>query len=128
MRHRAIEWVKEGECIRCTSHALDNGGYPKIKRPGLGIKRICRAILLRRHGPLPPEIVTRHTCDNRWCINPAHLLTGTRSDNNKDRTERGKTPSGEKHFFYLHGMSGTLEYCKEWKRNKRKALREATVS
>ncbi|UDL16940.1 HNH endonuclease [Stenotrophomonas phage TS-10] len=32
--------------------------------------------------------VVRHKCDNRLCINPAHLEYGTQGDNLKDRRER----------------------------------------
>ena len=36
-------------------------------------------------------LVVRHTCDNPRCINPEHLLIGTSADNNKDRSERGRS-------------------------------------
>lgn len=35
--------------------------------------------------------VVRHTCDNPRCINPAHLVIGTKADNNKDRAERNRS-------------------------------------
>jgi len=31
-----------------------------------------------------------HTCDNRKCINPAHLFEGTRKDNLEDMTRKGR--------------------------------------
>lgn len=40
-------------------------------------------------GPIPEGHVVRHKCDNRPCINPDHLETGTRADNNRDTAERG---------------------------------------
>lgn len=36
-------------------------------------------------------LVVRHTCDNTRCINPEHLIIGTRGDNNRDRAERGRS-------------------------------------
>ncbi len=32
-----------------------------------------------------------HTCDNRRCINPKHLVGGTRDENNKDRARKGRS-------------------------------------
>ena len=40
--------------------------------------------------PVPDGLVVRHSCDNPQCVNPAHLLVGTISDNNQDRDERGR--------------------------------------
>ena len=36
------------------------------------------------HGKIPNGLFVMHTCDVRLCINPAHLLVGTRSDNQRD--------------------------------------------
>lgn len=36
-------------------------------------------------------ICIRHTCDNRLCCNPNHLLKGTQQDNIRDKTERKRT-------------------------------------
>lgn len=38
------------------------------------------------NGFYPP--VVRHSCDNRKCINPEHLIAGTVSDNIQDMIER----------------------------------------
>ncbi len=40
---------------------------------------------------LPGQVV-RHTCDNPPCVNPAHLLVGTSSENIRDAYERGRMP------------------------------------
>ena len=34
--------------------------------------------------------VIRHRCDTPWCINPDHLLSGTKKDNSADMVERGR--------------------------------------
>lgn len=48
------------------------------------------------NGPVADGLEVRHTCDNRPCCNPAHLLTGTRQDNNQDRRDRNRSARGEK--------------------------------
>lgn len=41
---------------------------------------------------IPKGMVVRHSCDNRACCNPAHLLLGTQADNVLDAKERGRSP------------------------------------
>ena len=43
-----------------------------------------------KHGPIPPDAVICHTCDNRRCINPAHLFCGTPYDNVHDCIDKGR--------------------------------------
>ena len=86
---KEITWVEEGGCFRCTSHKPDTTGYPVMRRDGRKIS-IPRWILMQRHTSLSASTDTRHTCDNRWCINPAHLLPGTRLDNVMDMVQRGR--------------------------------------
>ncbi len=98
MKPKPLQWEYEGSCIRCTSHGATKG-YPMAQRYGR-YKTIARHFLLRRNRMrLPTSVVSRHTCDNRWCINPDHVVSGTLADNNRDRTERGRNGDnrGEKH-------------------------------
>lgn len=80
---KEIRWVSEGDCWRCTSHAL-RGGYPVARRNG-ATKSIARLIVIRRLGEIPTDIVSRHTCDHRWCIRPDHIIHGSQKDNAADR-------------------------------------------
>lgn len=48
------------------------------------------------NGPIPAGKQVRHSCDNRWCVNPAHLRLGTNQDNVNDRNGRGRTAVGER--------------------------------
>lgn len=43
------------------------------------------------NGPLPDGQVIRHSCDNPPCVNPGHLLPGTKADNSRDMVDRDRT-------------------------------------
>lgn len=85
---RPIAWIKDGECKICTSHVAGSNGYPRTYRNGKSLT-IARQILNHRLG-LNHGLVCRHTCDRRNCINPAHIISGTIGDNNRDTWERGR--------------------------------------
>jgi hypothetical protein len=96
MRKIPLAWEFEGSCIRCISHVPMDNGYVYV-RGGGRFWSIPRRIAFKRHGELPYEVVCRHSCDNRWCINPAHIDIGTRGDNRRDSTIRGRDVRGEVH-------------------------------
>lgn len=40
------------------------------------------------NGPIADGLIVRHTCDNKRCVNPEHLILGTRSENTQDMLDR----------------------------------------
>ena len=58
------------------------------------------------------EGVVRHTCDNRACCNPAHLVGGTQRDNLRDAVERGGVTLGEGHQAAKHSWE-TVQTIRE---------------
>lgn len=56
-----------------------------------------RASWLIHKGEIPKGMDVRHKCDTRSCVNPDHLLTGTRKENMRDMVERGR------HFPKIEG-------------------------
>ena len=89
-------------CWLCTSHALSSRGYPFYHYQG--VQRQLSRVMYVLHLHLSLEDikgkVIRHTCDNKKCINPDHLLLGTQRDNMNDMLERGRSNREER-----NGMS-----------------------
>jgi hypothetical protein len=42
------------------------------------------------NGPIPDGHCVMHKCDNKKCINPWHLSTGTNNDNTQDMIRKGR--------------------------------------
>lgn len=45
----------------------------------------------KRKGKAPPTKLVRHKCNNRLCVNPNHLLSGTHKDNFNDAVAVGRS-------------------------------------
>ena len=75
-------------------------GYGKVKRLGRTIPTHKWALEQSLGRPLGLGMVTRHTCNNRQCCNPIHLLEGTPNDNVNDRVRDGRSvgPRGERQW------------------------------
>lgn len=76
---------------------LDTGGYGHFNVPGDGGRlraaRAHRMAWTLRHGD-PGESHVLHRCDNRLCVNPAHLFLGTNADNVADKVSKGRQAKG----------------------------------
>jgi hypothetical protein len=81
-------------CHEVYSHKTDSSGYPIVKKNNKSI-RIHRYNYQLKNGVIPRELVVRHICDNKMCVNVDHLLIGTHADNVKDRVDRDRSACGE---------------------------------
>lgn len=78
---------KIGDCLIWKGCKTPDG-YPRITRNGNNNIRGHRYLYSQIHGEIQSNLVIRHTCDNRLCINPDHLVIGTILDNVFDRVDR----------------------------------------
>ncbi len=84
---------------------LDKDGYGNFHRTrpearALGLKgrsrRAHRASWEIHRGAIPDGFCVLHHCDNRACVNPDHLYTGTDADNVRDMDARGRRVHGDR--------------------------------
>jgi hypothetical protein len=72
----------------------------RIDKDGYGLsggRRVHRVMYVMFCGPINGKRCVCHTCDNPRCCNPTHLFLGSDLDNARDRAEKHRGASGDRH-------------------------------
>lgn len=95
----AVEPSKCGECWVINTYIA--GDYPqmRIRQKRWPVHRISHTLFV---GPIAPNLLVCHRCDNKRCWNPDHFFLGTSKDNSHDAYQKGRLRppaprSGENH-------------------------------
>ncbi len=89
--HMPRFWAKVSKTRNCWNWtgAINNKGYGQFHQNG-------KTVLAHRlsfetiNGPIRTDLFVLHHCDNRRCVNPAHLFLGDASANMQDCAAKGR--------------------------------------
>lgn len=84
-------WPKVHKTENCWlwTGAKNSQGYGNFW-DGMNYIHAHRASWIIKYGDIPSGMCVLHRCDVPLCINPDHLWIGTKGDNNKDRSAKGR--------------------------------------
>jgi ribosomal protein S14 len=112
-------WLWMGRVVGADSRAV-----VQVNRKNRGLARLLCGT--------PVGMDTRHRCDTPACVNPNHLLTGTRLDNVRDALSRGRMsyqkkttcPRGHPRDGVKRKGQYVAHYCRQCHREVAKRSRE----
>ena len=76
---------------------INNKGYGMVSLNGRGMAAHRAVYMVLTGKPIPRELDLCHRCDNPKCVNPDHMFFGTRTDNMRDASAKGRMARGMRH-------------------------------
>lgn len=119
--------------------SLQRNGYTQTRAWGK-MMPAHRASFIAFNGRISEGLEVCHSCDNKRCINPAHLVLGTHQSNMKDAKERGLMRAGSRHptskpveingaiYGSMNEAERALGLWKGWARRLVRAGRARTIT
>lgn len=84
-----VEKKSEHECWEWNG-CIGKNGYGRTHENGRPDLRAHRVSYEITKGDIPNGLIVMHTCDNRKCVNPDHLVLGTHKENMHDMISKGR--------------------------------------
>ena len=84
--------IRENGCHEWTGCLMPNG-YGQFHKDGKTV--YAHRVAFELANGKPDEFVL-HSCDNRKCVNPEHLFSGSFNDNMRDMTAKGRQAHGDR--------------------------------
>lgn len=85
-------FLESNECWKWPQSFNPQTGYGQFHTEGESKRNQSahRLSYFLNNGEIADGLCVMHSCDNRWCFNPAHLSLGTQSDNLDDMRKKGR--------------------------------------